>query len=136
MKGDVEMTGTRTVYAVWVGSALLTLVALFHLTGYASIPSANPADAPEKFFGAALRALWLFAGLHWLLIATICVLAGKSGGRFVRLILLCCAIIILTDAALLFWFLGPFIGAVILAAAGTAFLVAPFQISWETKTAV
>ncbi len=136
VKGDVEMTGTRTVRAVWVGSALLTVGALFHLTGYASIPTADPAGAPEKFFAAALHALWLFAGLHWLLIATICVLAGKSGGRFVRLILLCCASIILIDAALLFWFLGPFIGAAILAAAGTAFLVASFQISSGAKTAV
>lgn len=136
MKGNVEMTGTRTVYAVWIGSALLTIGALFHLTGYVSIPSATPVDGLGKFFDAALRALWLFAGLHWLLIATVCILAAKSGGRFVRKILVCCAIIILADAALLLWFLGPFIGAAILAAAGTAFLVASFQISPEIKSAV
>ena len=132
----MEMTGTRTVHAVWIGSALLTIGALFHLTGYFSIPSANPVDGLGKFFDAAMHALWLFAGLHWLLIATVCVLAAKSEGRFVRLILMCCAVIILTDAALLFWFLGPFIGAAILAAAGTAFLVASFPISSEARTAV
>lgn len=132
----MEMTGTRAVYAAWIGSALLTTGALFHLTGYVSIPSANPVDGLGKFFDAALRALWLFAGLHWLLIATVCVFVAKSEGRFVRLILLCCAVVILTDAALLFWFLGPFIGATILAAAGTAFLVASFPISSEAKTAV
>lgn len=135
-KGDVDMTGTRTVYSVWIGSALLAVGALFHLTGYVSIPSAAPAGGHGKFFDAALHALWLFAGLHWLLIATVFVLAAKSGGSFVRLILLCCAISILIDAGILFWFLGPFIGAAILAAAGTAFLVASFQISSGTKTAV
>lgn len=126
------MTSTRTGYAVWIGSALLAVGALFHLTGYVSIPSAPPVDGLEKFFSAALRALWLFAGLHWLLIATICVLAAKSRVRFARLILLCCAVIILADAALLFWFLGPFIGAAILVAAGIAFLVGSFQLSSET----
>lgn len=136
MKGNVEVTGTRTVYAVWIGSALLAIGALFHLTGFVSIPSADPVGGLGKFFDAALRALWLFVGLHWLLIATVCVLAAKSGARFARLILLCCAIIILSDAALLCWFLGPFIGAAILAAAGTAFLVASFQISSETKIAL
>lgn len=130
------MTGTRTAYAVWIGSALLAVCALFHLSGYVSIPSANPIGGVGKFFDAALRALWLFAALHWLLIATVCVLAAKSGARFARLILLICAAIILTDAALLFWFLGPFIGAAILVAAGTAFLVASFQISSEMKKAV
>ena len=132
----MEMTGTRTDYAAWIGSALLTIGALFHLTGYVSIPSANPVDGLGKFFDAALHALWLFAGLHWLLIATVSVFVAKSDGRFVRLILLCCAVSILTDAALLFWFLGPFIGAAILAAAGSAFLVASFPISSEAKTAV
>ena len=130
------MTGTRTAYAVWIGSALLAVCALFHLSGYVSIPSANPIGGVGKFFDAALRALWLFAALHWLLIATVCVLAAKSGARFARLILLICAAIILTDAALLFWFLGPFIGSAILVAAGTAFLVASFQISSEMKKAV
>jgi|TARA_R100000049_G_C1900386_1_gene50631 hypothetical protein len=50
-------------------------------------------------------------------------------------ILLCCAVIILTDAALLFWFLGPFIGAAILVAAGIALLVGFFRLSTETKQA-
>ena len=135
VKGDVEMTRTRTDYTVWTGSALLAIGALFHLTGYAAIPSAKPASEIDKFFDAALHALWLFAGLHWLLIATVCVLAAKSGARFARLILLCCAIFIFTDAVLLFWFLGPFIGAAILAAAATTFLVASLQISSETKLA-
>ena len=129
------MTSIRTGYAVGIGSALLAVGALFHLTGYVSIPSAPPVDALEKFFGAALRALWLFAGLHWLLIATICVLAAKSHAQFARPILLCCAVIILTDAALLFWFLGPFIGAAILFGAGVAFLVGSFRLSSETKQA-
>jgi len=133
--GDLAMTSARTSYAVGIGSALLAVGALFHLTGYVSIPSAPPVGGLDKFFGAALRALWLFAGLHWLLIATICVVAAKSPARFARLILLCCAVIILTDAALLFWFLGPFIGAAILGAAGIAFLVGFFRLSSETKQA-
>lgn len=54
----------RRVHAVWLGSALLTIIALFHFTGYFGIAAPQPGSGPAAFFDAALRPLWLFASLH------------------------------------------------------------------------
>ena len=112
----------RPAYAVWFGSALLTFGALFHFSGVFAIPSSDPGGG-MGFFETALRPLWLFASLHWLLIALICVIASRSGGPTARAILLCCAAAVLADATLLYWFIGPFIGEIILAATGIAFMI-------------
>ena len=109
----------RLRYSVWFGSALLAFVALFHFSGFFAIPTEPGGGA--SFFEASLRPLWLFASLHWLLIAVICIFVIKSGHQHARLILLCCAATVLADAALLYFFIGPFIGSVILAVAGIAF---------------
>ena len=99
--------------AAWIGAGLLVLTALFHLSGFTAIPASDEAG----FFDLAMRPLWLFAGAHWLLLA---VIGLMPVGRGVRLAI---AAALLLDAALLTWFLGPFIGAATLAASGAAFAV-------------
>ncbi|MBX9732116.1 MAG: hypothetical protein K2X59_12370 [Sphingomonas sp.] len=105
---------------------LLTITALFHFTGYFEIPAARPDAGPPSFFDASLRPLWLFASLHWLLTAAICVLVTKAEPRIARSILLSCAVIVILDAVLLYLFIGPFIGEAILAAVALLMMIGAY----------
>lgn len=116
----------NSTYFVWAGSALLAVTALFHLTGFPAISAPQAIDSTASFLEASLRPLWLFAGVHWLLISFICIIAEKSGQGLGRLLLRCCACVVLADALLLYWFIGPFVGVALLAASGLATTVASF----------
>lgn len=117
----------RPAYAVWIGAALLTITALFHFTAYFEIPAPRVGAGAPGFFDAALRPLWLFASLHWLLTAAVCVLVTKAEQHIARPILLACAAIVIVDAALLYRFIGPFVGEVILVAAALLMVVGAFR---------
>lgn len=123
----------RRAYAAWLGSALLTITALVHLTGFSAIPASPPITDAPTFYEAVLRPLWLFASIHWLLIATVCVLAASSARGARRIVLLCCGGVILVDSVVLYWFIGPFIGVWLLAAAGVALMVATMENSSLTQ---
>lgn len=114
----------RWVYAVWLGSALLAITALVHLTGFPAIPASPPITDASTFYEAVLRPLWLFASIHWLLIATVCVLVVRSPWGAARIVLRCCGGFVLVDSAVLYWFIGPFVGVWLLAVAGAALMVA------------
>lgn len=116
----------NSTYFVWAGSALLAVTALFHLTGFPAISAPQAIDGTASFLEASLRPLWLFAGVHWLLIAFICITSEKSGQGLGRLMLRCCACVVLVDALLLYLFIGPFVGVALLAASGFATTVASF----------
>lgn len=116
----------RATHFAWAGSAVLAATALFHLIGFPAIPAPQAIDGTTSFFEASLQPLWLFAGVHWLLIAFICIVEAKSGQGVGRLILRCCAFVVLADALLLYWFIGPFVGAALLALSGLAMAVASF----------
>lgn len=122
----------RRVHAVWLGSAVLASGALFHTTGFPAIPASPPITDAATFYQAALRPLWLFASLHWLLIAMVCVLVTRSSTGAARTILLCCGFTVLIEAAVLYWFIGPFIGVWLLAAAGVAITIAALVKSLPT----
>ena len=119
--------------AVWLGSALLAITALFHLTGFSAIPASPPIKDASTFYEAVLRPLWIFASVHWLLIAMVCVLASRSRSGAPRMVLVCCGGGVLIDAAVLYWFIGSFIGVWLLAAAGVAMLIAAWGNAWPTK---
>lgn len=119
---------TQHAYFVWVGAALLAITALFHFTGYFQIPLPRTGAGTPSFFDAALRPLWLFASLHWLLTAAVCVLVIKAESRIARPILLGCAAIVIVDAVLLYRFIGPFIGEIILAAAAVLIIVGAYRV--------
>lgn len=116
----------RATHFVWAGSALLAVTALFHLTGFPAIPAPQAIDGTASFLEASFQPLWLFAGVHWLLIAIISIVAAKSGQELGRLVLRCCACVVLADAFLLYWFIGPFVGVALLAVSGLATTVASF----------
>jgi hypothetical protein len=118
---------SKHVYAVWTGAALLTITALFHFTGYFQIPAHPPGAGSPNFFDASLRPLWLFASLHWLMTAAVCVWAVKAEPRVARLILLSCAATVIADAVLLYRFIGPFIGEAILTVAALLMMVGAFR---------
>lgn len=80
----------RRTYAVRLGSALLAITALVHLTGFLALPDSSPITDTSTFYQAALRPLWLFATMHWLLIATVCALLARSPVGAVRIVLTCC----------------------------------------------
>ena len=119
--------------AVWLGSALLAITAVFHLTGFSAIPASPPIRDASSFYEAVLRPLWIFASIHWLLIALVCVLASQLRSSATRIVLLCCGGGVLIDSAVLYWFIGSFIGVWLLAAAGVAMLVAASGNAWPKK---
>ena len=123
----------RRIYAVWLGSALLAITALFHLSGFLAIPASPPITDASTFYEAVLRPLWLFASMHWLLIASVCVFVAKSPLVAARIVLPCCGCVVLVDEAVLYWFIGSFIGVWLLAAAGVAMMVAAFGNTSPTK---
>lgn len=114
-------------YSVWFGSALLTITALFHFTGYFQIPVPQPSSGPPSFFDVALKPLWVFASLHWLLTAAICTLVVKAEPHIARNILLACAAVVVVDAVLLYFALGPFIGEALLAAAAFLLMMGAYK---------
>ncbi|MBY0306341.1 MAG: hypothetical protein K2W86_14470 [Sphingomonas sp.] len=117
----------RRAYAVWIGAVLLTITALFHFTGYFEIPAARSDAGLPSFFDASLRPLWLFASLHWLLTAATCVLVTKAEPAIARSIQLSCAAVVILDAVLLDWFIGPFIGEALLAAVALLMMVGAYR---------
>lgn len=124
----------QRAYLVWFGSALLTITALFHFTGYFQLPNSQPGSETKSFFDAALRPLWLFASLHWLLTAATCMIVVKAEPRIARTILLGCAAIVIVDAVLLYRFIGPFIGEAFLAASALLLTVGAYQLRIGAKT--
>ena len=118
---------TQQPVTVWIGAALLTITALFHFTGYFQIPAPRSGAGSASFFDATLRPLWLFASLHWLLAAAVCVLAIRAEPSIARPILLGCASVVLADAILLYVFIGPFIGAATLAGAALLMIVGAYR---------
>lgn len=108
-------------FAVWTGCALLALTAMFHLSGLPTSADAGNTSGSEAFYDVALSALWLSVGLHWLTIAVVCGLATRFPLALSKTILQLCAAILLVDALVLYWFIGPFIGSFAVATAAIAF---------------
>ena len=117
----------RHAYAVWIGAVLLTITALFHFTGYFEIPAARSDAGLPSFFDASLRPLWLFASLHWLLTAAVCIFVTKAEPAIARSILLSCAAVVILDAMLLYLFIGPFIGEALLAAVALLMVIGAYR---------
>ncbi|WP_420608258.1 hypothetical protein [Novosphingopyxis sp.] len=124
----------RRAYSVWLGSALLTITALFHFTGYFEIPAPQPGLGSPSFFDATLKPLWIFASLHWLLTAAICLLIARGEPSVAQIILLVCAGVLILDAILLYIFIGPFIGEALLTAAALMFVVGAYKVHAGVKT--
>lgn len=117
----------RRTHAAWLGCALLVITALVHLTGFSAIPVSPSIVDTATFYQAVLRPLWVFATIHWLLIATVCALSARSSSGVAQVVLACCGGAILIDVAVLYWFIGSFIGVWLLTIAGAAIAVSAFS---------
>jgi hypothetical protein len=116
------MTGSVARIATWLGSALLAATAAFHASGLPDIRTAAAAARYEGMLGMAIEPLWLFPSLHWAVLALIAL--ALPGGRSASLALLLIGLLLVADAALLFFYLGPFVGEAMLAGAGSCFVAA------------
>lgn len=111
--------GARII--IWLGAAILAVTAAFHFTGFASVKAAAAALESETLAAKALAPLWLFPTAHWFFIAVMAFAASFSSSKFARGFLGAAAVIIALDAGLLYYYLGPFIGEAMLAAAALCF---------------
>lgn len=108
-------------WLVLAGSVVLFLTALVHGSGYASLSGAIEQSGAKPLVVSAFKALWLMFSFHLIVLSAVFIAASRSPrGR--RLVLLC-SLIPLSDTALLFHFLGVFIGTLAVALATVLFLI-------------
>ena len=108
----------------WTGAVILAATAAFHFTGYESAAAASIALKDETQLAAALPPLWLFPTMHWGALSLIAIAASFSTSGLARFLLIAMALLIGADAAMLFHFIGPFIGEAMLAGSAILFAAA------------
>lgn len=104
------------------GGLTILATGAFHLTGLSMVAAADTAALPAML-AAGLPALWVMPAVHWGMIGFLAVTAAFLGGRFAKLFLICSAVVLGVDAALMFFTLGPFIGEAMIAIAAVMFFV-------------
>jgi len=126
------MSDTRTprrlrpeIWLLAIACVLLAAQALFHLMAYPKLDqglldlAAVGAEQPLPSFDV-LRGAWILYAVHLLiasLLCAACALAPRLFGRGLRIALV---VWLGLDTALLFYFVGPFLGSVLMAISATA----------------
>jgi hypothetical protein len=107
-------------WLVLIGALLLLLGALLHSYGYKFVAPAMAATNSPPALLAAFKTLWLAFSIQAALLCAVIIWASRlPQGR--ALVLLCSAIPA-AISILMFWFLGAFIGSIMMGLA-TVFLV-------------
>lgn len=97
---------------------VLVLAAALHLSGLPWAQQATAVEGLAPFMKAAIIPLWLFASVHWLVLAAILVANPSQHDKASRTIVVLAAFMMFVDAGLLFAYIGPFVGGYALAMAG------------------
>src|SRR5713226_2263415 len=112
------------------GSVLLIASAGLHMVGYAQLKRWMHGSPPQAPMDVILKASWFFFALQWIFTAILAWIASSMnrGGRIVML----CAASTAATAALLFHFLGAFIGVYFMAAVTPLLAIGGYLQSRET----
>ncbi|MHB8499896.1 MAG: hypothetical protein ACYDCG_08880 [Candidatus Acidiferrales bacterium] len=107
-------------WLTWIGSVILFLTGIGHGSKFAQLQGMIQASSIKPPLDGIARACWLVFSGEMAAIAVIATVASgmERGGRIV----LICAATMILDGALLFRFLGPFIGVYVTAAVAILFL--------------
>jgi hypothetical protein len=109
-------------YLVIAGAVLLFVGAAIHtLAAYPRVSAAIASSNLKVVTQAAMRAVFLLAGLDWLAIGVLALFAMRTG-RWRRMLLLFCGITILAETLITLEFLGPFVGNEIIGSAAVLIL--------------
>lgn len=106
---------------IWLGSVILTVTAIFHQTGYSTVVRDTSAAGVTEFLRSVGQGLWLYATYHWLFIAALGVVVSLFPSRASVIVLLMSAAVVTGDALLLYAFVGPFIGELLLLVAALSY---------------
>jgi hypothetical protein len=107
-------------WLTWIGSVILFLTGLGHGAKFAQLQGMIQASIIKAPLDGIMRACWLVFSGEMVALAVIAMVASgmERGGRIV----LICAATMILDGALLFHFLGPFIGVYVTVAVAILFL--------------
>lgn len=112
------MTRTRVLLAVPV--VLLGFGGVTHLRAFGRAAAAASASNIEPFFGNALKALWLMDSAGMFVLAAVCVTMLIRPQTVPPVVMALLSLIPFSTAAVLYLFIGNFMPAHILIAAGAA----------------
>lgn len=112
----MNASSTNAMSYIRAAAVLLFIVALIHLSGFLGLPKAPEVINASSFHTIALQPLWLFASIQWIMIAAICEYSIRLNTGSARTLLAICVTVLFLNAALLFAYLGPFVGAFALSA--------------------
>jgi len=118
-------------WLVFAGSVILFLTALLHGSGYPSVSGAIEQSGAKPLVVSAFKALWVMLSFHLIVLSAVFTAASRSPHG--RNLVLLCSLIPLSDTALLFHFLGVFIGTISLALATVFFLVGGYLLPHSAK---
>ncbi len=107
----------------WLASAILFITALFHGSGYPSVMREIQASNLDADFGRVVGVLWLFASVQWITMAIIALYASYHEGRVAKIVLLGISLLIIIDACLIYWAVGPFLGELMLVISATFYVM-------------
>jgi hypothetical protein len=131
---SVRIKDTRSLAArCLIGTGCLSLAAgaMLHLNGgYRLVRAGVLASNLNIELQSALRCVFLIVGWHWLMIASIALIAAFSRAPAAKAVVLLCAVALIVDDVLMAKFLGWFVGTnIILVSAllilGGGFATAP-----------
>jgi len=107
-------------WLTWIGSVVLFLTGLGHGAKFSQLQGMIQASNIKAPLDGIVRGCWLVFSGEMVALAVIAVVASgmERGGRIV----LICAAAMILDGALLFRFLGPFIGVYVTLAVAILFL--------------
>jgi hypothetical protein len=103
------------------GSIVFFAAAVLHAAGYREVTEAVQATVAKPFVLGAFKAVWLMVFVNQLILGVLLVAASRIAGA--KRIVLLATMIPLADTALLFYFVGIFVGTISLAFSTVLFLV-------------
>ncbi|MBL4855109.1 MAG: hypothetical protein JKY25_12845 [Robiginitomaculum sp.] len=106
-----------------IGSVLLVITALFHISAITQVTKIANAEDIDPFVKMFIEPLWVFPTMTWLITAILAMFLVVKPGSRSTVFLSLLSLIPLSNAGVLFLYTGPFIGGFMLLASGIFILL-------------
>jgi len=126
------MTKPAVKITAIIGAIILLAGAVFHLSALLDVKT-SLIEVEPAFFKNALGGMWVMPALHWIFIACLSVGLSWYKSRACAAILMGFGIWVIVDALVTYMYVGPFMGAYMLALAGLLLLSAGLMLRRQMR---
>ncbi|WP_262693691.1 hypothetical protein [Kordiimonas aquimaris] len=108
---------------VTIGSLLIFITSFLHISA-TDLASQAATAIQSPFFSAAVKPLWITFTSHLIVFSIIAIIIGFKGSPTMQRLLILIGITPIIDAAMMFYYIGPFLPELMLVAAGMLLITA------------